>query len=96
MAIFSVPLLAACAPDPMTLERADRLCREEAGLADGVQGYVGIGIGSDGPAGKGRITITNRVFDPQSEQEFMAECVARRMSGKPKPTTFGVNLGGKL
>ncbi len=80
----------------MSPERAEALCREEAGLADGVQGRVGVGIGSDGPAGKGAVTITNRVFDPQTEAEFLSECIARRTAGEPKPTIVGVNLGGSF
>ncbi|MDJ0630764.1 MAG: hypothetical protein QNJ44_21080 [Rhodobacter sp.] len=80
----------------MTPERAERLCREEAGLADGVRGTVGIGVGSGGPAGKAKITVTNRIFDPQSEAEFMAECIARRLEGRPAPTTAGITIGGSL
>ena len=96
MLVCITPVLAACAPQPMTPERAERLCREEAGLADGVQGTVGIGLGTGGPSGKAGITITNRVFNPQTEQEFMAECIARRMAGRPRPTTAGITLGGSL
>lgn len=94
--ICIAPLLAACAPQPMTAERAERLCREEAGLADGVQGMVGVGVGTGGASGKAGITITNRVFSPQTEREFMAECIARRMAGGPKPTTAGITIGGSF
>ena len=90
------PLAMACAPVPMSLERAETLCREEAGLADGVEGHVGIGVGSEGPAGKAGITVTNRILDPQTEAEFIADCVARRMAGEPKPTTVGVTIGGRF
>ena len=93
MLVILVPALAAaCAPAPMSRERAEMLCREEAGLADGVQGRVGVGISSDGPGGRAGITVTNRVLDPQTEAEFLAECIARRMAGEPQPTTFGVNI----
>ncbi|MCG6904472.1 MAG: hypothetical protein LJE68_17520 [Rhodobacter sp.] len=94
---YFAPLLAvACAPVALTRDRAERLCREESGLADGVQGSLGVGVGSRGAAGKVGITITDRVFNPQGEAEFMADCVARRMSGQPRPTTAGITVGASL
>lgn len=94
---YLLPLLAVgCAPVPMTPERAERICREQAGLADGVQGRVAIGTGSQGASGKAGITITNRIFDPQTESEFMADCIARLMAGQPEPTTVGITLGARL
>ncbi len=89
-------IASACAPTPMTADRAERLCREEADLADGVRGTVGIGVGSGGPRTKAGITITNRIFDPQSEADFIADCVARRMAGRPPPTTAGLTVGGSF
>lgn len=88
--------VAACAPVPMTPERAERLCREEARTADGVAGTVGVGVGSRGARGKAGITITNRIFNPQSEAEFMAECIDLRLAGRPAPTTAGITIGGSL
>ena len=85
--------LSACAPVPMNQERAEELCRDEAGLADGVEGSVGVGVGTSGVSGGVGVTVNNRVLSPQSEAEFMAECVARRMSGEPAPATFGIRLG---
>lgn len=92
----ALALLAACAPRPMTLDRAERTCREEARLADGVAGTVGIGVGTGGPRAKAGITLTNRVFNPQSEEDFVADCVDRLMSGQGKPTTVGVTVGGSF
>ena len=79
----------------MTPERAEALCREEVGQADGVSGRVGVGIGTGGPKAKGSITVTNRVLNPQSEEEFFAECIDRRLAGRPAPTTFGITIGGR-
>ena len=79
----------------MTLERADALCREELPRADGVSGTVGVGVGTGGPRAGGSVTIDNRVFNPQSEEEFLAECIARRMNGEPQPPRFGITLGGR-
>ena len=91
--IFLAPtLVLACAPVPMSPNRAEALCREEAGLADGVEGRVGVGIGSEGPGARVGVRVTNRVFDPQTEAEFLNDCIARRMAGDPQPTTFGVNI----
>lgn len=93
--ILVVPLAVACAPVPMTPERAARECRADASQADGIFGSVGVGVSNRGPVGDGSITITNRVFNPQSEEEFVAECIARRMEGRPEPTTFGVSVGSR-
>ena len=79
----------------MTPERAERLCREEVGGADGVQGRVGVGVGTGGAKAKGSITVTNRVFNPQSDADFMRDCVARRLAGRPAPTTFGITVGAR-
>ena len=93
-AAYLAPLIAvACAPQPMSRERAEKLCREEAGLADGFRGQVSVGIGSGGPRTGGSVTITDRIFAPQTEAEFMAECVARRMAGGPAPTRAGIIIG---
>lgn len=78
----------------MTPERAEALCREDAGLADGVQGRVGVGVGTGGGKAKGSITVTNRVLNPQTEDEFIRSCVARKLNGEPEPTTIGITIGG--
>lgn len=87
LAAGAAMLLAACAPQPMTQARAERLCRDEARLADGVAGTVGVGIGSNGPVANADITITNRIFNPQSEADALEACVIRRMQGRPAPST---------
>ncbi len=86
-------MLAGCATVPMTPERAEELCRQDLARADGVEGQVGVGIGNRGVSAGGTITIDNRVFDPQSEEAFMADCMARRMNGEALPATFGITLG---
>ena len=94
--LYIAPLLAACTPVPMTLERAERICREELSLADGFEGRVALGVGSEGARTKAGVTITNRIFSTQSEEDYFAECVRREMAGEPKPTTFGVTIGDKF
>lgn len=88
-----LPFLASCAPVPMTPEKAARQCRAEVGQADGISGSIGAGVSNRGAVGTGNITITNRVLNPQSEADFLADCIARRVDGRPEPTTFGVSLG---
>jgi hypothetical protein len=41
-------LVAGCAAQPMTRERAARLCADEARAADGISGSIGVGAGSEG------------------------------------------------
>ncbi|EPX81577.1 hypothetical protein [Litoreibacter arenae] len=88
-------LMAACAPVPMSPERAARECRDEVGLADGVQGNIGVGVGTGGGKARGSITVTDKVFRPQSADAAFAECIDRKISGKPQPTTFGITIGAK-
>ncbi|MEM9584577.1 MAG: hypothetical protein AAGA08_15820 [Pseudomonadota bacterium] len=64
-------------------------------MADGVEGRVGVGVGTGGGRAKGSITVTDRVFNPQSDVEFLQECIDRRMTGKPAPTTFGITVGAR-
>ncbi|MEL6587328.1 MAG: hypothetical protein AAFY65_13745 [Pseudomonadota bacterium] len=80
----------------MTPDRAERLCQQEVRQADGVSGSVGIGVGTGGARGKGEITVTNRILNPQSPEEFLADCIARRVAGRPEPTTFGITVGRDL
>ncbi|WP_298436637.1 hypothetical protein [uncultured Jannaschia sp.] len=86
-------LITACAPVPMTRERALHECRSEARLADGIAGSVGVGVGSGGGLADGELVVTSRVFDPRSERAVLAECMDRRMAGRPEPTIVGVTLG---
>lgn len=91
---FLLPLLVmACTTAPPTPERALRQCRAEAPLADGISGSVGAGISNRGPVGDGSITITNRVFDPQSEDEYITDCIDRVLNGRPPPTTYAISMG---
>lgn len=78
----------------MTPERALRMCQDEAGLADGVRGNVGVGVGSNGGRATGSITVTNRVFNPVSEGDFIAQCVEDRLAGRGRPATVGITIGG--
>ncbi len=55
-----------------------------------------IGVGTGGAAGKAGITVTNRICNPQTEQDFMADCIARRLAGRPAPTQAGITLSGPL
>jgi hypothetical protein len=77
----------------MTPDRAERICREDAGLADGFGGNVGVGVGTGGAKARGSITVTNKILNPQSEADFMRECVRRVMNGDRGPTTVGITIG---
>jgi hypothetical protein len=93
--LVPILMLAACAPVPVSPERAAELCREEVGLSDGVQGNVGVGVGTGGGKARGSITVTDKVFRPQSADDAFAACIDRKVNGKPEPTTFGITIGAK-
>ena len=86
-------LTVACTPTPMTPERAERECRRQVNEADGVFGQVGVGVGTGGTRAGGNITVTNRVLNPQTPEEFMADCTSRKLERRPEPTTFGISVG---
>jgi len=88
-----VLLVAACAPAPVSPERAAQLCREQAGLGDGVRGNIGVGVGSGGGKARGSITVTDSVFRPRDDQAAFEACVARKIAGEPEPPTIGITIG---
>lgn len=94
--LILLPAVAACAPVPISPERAARACQAEARQADGIFGSVGAGISNRGPRATGNITITNRVLNPQTPEDFVAECISRRVEGRPEPTTFGISVGDRI
>lgn len=95
LAAISLFALVACAPQPVSPDRAAELCRDEVRSADGVTGNIGVGVGNGGAKAKGSITVTDRVFNPQTEEEFMEACIARRVQGKPAPPRIGITIGGR-
>ncbi|MEJ6393723.1 hypothetical protein V8J82_10675 [Gymnodinialimonas sp. 2305UL16-5] len=96
--VAALAALAACGPpQPMTMARAQRLCADEARLADGFAGRVGVGGGSEGFGATGSLTVTNDIFNPQSEDEARRNCVTRRLNGDdgpPRRPTFAISIGG--
>ncbi|WP_371156350.1 hypothetical protein [Jannaschia sp. 2305UL9-9] len=97
MFVAFLPLLAtaACAPPPVSAERAARLCQNEAEQSDGISGRVGVGIGTGGPSARAGITITDAIFNPRTRDEALANCIQRRTTGGRTPTTVGITLGGR-
>jgi hypothetical protein len=85
MAGLALALVAGCAAQPMTRERAARLCEGEAREADGISGNVGFGVGSDGPVGGGSLRISSAILNPQSEADALQACIDRRMGGDNRP-----------
>ncbi|MCU4651238.1 hypothetical protein N8I71_00220 [Roseibacterium sp. SDUM158016] len=85
MAGLSLVLVAGCAAQPMTRERAARLCADEAREADGISGTLRAGVGSEGAVGGGSLRITSAILDPQSEADALQACITRRMSGDNRP-----------
>ncbi|MFW5654337.1 MAG: hypothetical protein ACOCYW_01650 [Roseicyclus sp.] len=97
----ALALVAGCAAQPMTRASAERLCADEARLADGVAGSVGVGVSSDrGGMARGRLVVTSDVFDPRAEADALEACVARRMAGdrspEPRRPGFTIALEGSL
>jgi hypothetical protein len=80
----------------MNYERAEAQCLEDVRRADGVSGNVGVGVSNRGGRAKGSITVTDRVFNPQSEQDYLDECIARKVNGEPAPTRFGITIGASI
>lgn len=93
LAFLAFAAASACTPPPMTQERAERQCAEQTGLADGISGAVHVGVGSGGSRSGASITLTKRIFAPQTEEEFISECVDRLLEGKTGTTEVNVSAG---
>ncbi|MDB2407129.1 hypothetical protein N9W17_01175 [Jannaschia sp.] len=88
--------LTACAPPPMTPDRAEEACRAEIARASGVRPNIGIGIGRGGPRVRGGITFDGSVLAGGTPEERLARCIERRVAGGAPPPTVGVSVGGRL
>jgi hypothetical protein len=93
-------IATGCAgPQPMTRERAARLCQSEARQADGVSGDFSLGTGTTGSRAGASITLNSNLFNPRSEAEVLAECIDRRMAGRdapPAPSGITLSFGGGI
>ena len=99
MAGLAFSLVAGCAAQPMTRDRAARLCADEARAADGITGNIGVGGGSGGAAAGGRLVITSAIVDPRTEAEALQTCIDRRMAGggaAPPRSGFTIAIEGSL
>ena len=73
--------LAACGPVP--LEQAERICMEDADLATGPRGSVGVGVGSGGRTfGSFEMSVSSDYVMGRDPADVYATCVQRR-SGQP-------------
>ncbi|MBF9035332.1 hypothetical protein HKCCE2091_13890 [Rhodobacterales bacterium HKCCE2091] len=86
--------LTACSDQVMSEARAERLCRDEARLADGFAGNVGVAGGTGGARAGGSITISNNILRPRDEAAVMESCIARRMAGRGGPGGFRLTVSG--
>ncbi|MEZ5778691.1 MAG: hypothetical protein R3E44_10050 [Paracoccaceae bacterium] len=72
--------LGACGP--MTVERAERECFEQARLAAHPRGMVAVGAGSGGPAAKVKLSISSDFIQGKDPSALYDACVYRK-SGQP-------------
>lgn len=93
MPALLVALTACGTGQPPSRATAERLCAEEAALADGVAGNIGIAGGSAGANARGSLTITSDILNPRAEADALRDCVARRMAGQPNPRGGGLTVG---
>lgn len=84
--------LAACS-GLMSVTAAEEACAAQSDLSDGFRGEVRGGVGTDGPGGGLRLTVTDRVFNPVSPEDFYDNCVFQR-SGQGPTRPLGTVLRG--
>jgi hypothetical protein len=76
--------LAACAPAPVTLERAAEICEERARAAQGPTGRVTVGTNSNsGGFGGVEIGVSSDFVAGRDPLEVYAECVIDRTGQAP-------------
>jgi ABC-type amino acid transport substrate-binding protein len=73
-----LPLAAACGP--VSEELAYEQCTERAMLAAQPRGEIGIGVGSDGPAARGSVTISSDFIAGRDPQLVYENCF-RNLTG---------------
>lgn len=81
--------LSACS-GTMSVKTAEERCAAESDLSDGFRGEVRAGVGSNGPSGGLRLTVTDRVFNPQSPEDFYDTCVFQKSGQGPTRTLASV------
>jgi hypothetical protein len=79
-------LLAACVP-PMPVDRAERLCLQDARLATGPRGTLDVGVSTEGPKAVLDVTISSDYLAGRDPAQVFAACVRRR-SGQPPTRTL--------
>ncbi len=89
LAAVAVLGLSACS-GTINVKNAEEQCAAEADLSDGFRGEARAGVGTDGPSGGLRLTVTNRVFNPQSPEDFYDNCVFRKSGQGPTRTLASV------
>ena len=91
LALFAAALIGLSACSGMTSVRnAEEACAKDADLSDGFRGQVRAGIGTNGPSGGLRITVSDRIFNPTTPEEFYDNCVFQRSGQAPTRTLVQV------
>ena len=81
--VLVLPLaFAACGPIPV--DRAEEACFEDARLAAGPRGFVGLGAGSGGVSGKFSITVTSDYIQGRDPAEVYEACVFNKSGQLPR------------
>jgi hypothetical protein len=76
--------LAACAPQPISPDRAAEICEERARAAQGPTGRVSIGANSnDGPFAGAQIGVTADYLVGREPVEVYRQCVYSRTGAAP-------------
>ena len=78
--LIALPLLAACAP--MTVERAERECFQEARLAGAPRGTLAVAVGSGGPRVGLGLELSSDYLQGRDPAAVYDSCVFRK-SGQP-------------
>ncbi|MFT5060201.1 MAG: hypothetical protein ACI9KS_002670 [Sulfitobacter sp.] len=81
--------LSACS-GTTNVKSAEEQCAADADLSDGFRGEARAGVGTNGPSGGLRLTVTNRVFNPQSPEDFYDNCVFQKSGQGPTRTLASV------
>ena len=77
------PLLALTACAPIPVERAETMCLNDARLATGPRGTLGLGVGTDGPRAVLDVTVSSDYLAGRDPAQVFAACVLRRSGQMP-------------
>jgi hypothetical protein len=90
--IVLLALASGCGP--VSVERAEAMCLDDARLARGPTGEIALGVGNAGPRARLEVTVGSDFIRGRDPEAVFNACVARK-SGRPPERPLAQQPGWK-